>query len=172
VTVTVTVAVSAPGPVTEAVTLSATPLPYEPREHRDNAGRKRYDVRFVLGGCGADKDGDLDRGTDFRGFTAGYCVGASLVGPCDSRCAFCDVEARAFRGTRRFVTQFGVADLSVSHADEKLARDVKNLEGVMRQRASTMGSGHAPHRADGVTTASARRVRAVVPSARRVRVSA
>jgi hypothetical protein len=33
--------------------------------------------------------------------------------------------------------------LRIAHADEELARDVKDVEGVMRKRASDVGSGHA-----------------------------
>jgi hypothetical protein len=34
--------------------------------------------------------------------------------------------------------------MRIPHGDEHLARDVKNLEGMVRERASSMGSGHAP----------------------------
>jgi hypothetical protein len=107
-------------------------LSNKPREHGDDARRERYDLGFVFGGCGADEDGDLDRGADFGGFTAGYRVGARLVGTSDSRCALGDVEARAFRGTRGFVAKFGIADLRVADGDEELASDAKDLERVMR----------------------------------------
>jgi hypothetical protein len=57
---------------------------------------------------------------------------------------FRDVEACALRRARRFVAKLRIADLRIAHADEHLTRDVKDMEAVMRKRASGMGSGHAP----------------------------
>ena len=84
-------AVTAPGPVSEAGRGARPRLSNESREHCDDAGCERDDLRFVLGGCGTHEDGDLNRGPDFGGFTAGYRVGTSLVGTCDTRGAFRDV---------------------------------------------------------------------------------
>jgi hypothetical protein len=119
------------------------PLSNEPREHRDDARRKRYDLFFILHASSSDEDSDFDRRADFRGFATRYCVGARFVRASDACCTLSDVEARPFRGARRLVTKFRIAYLRVAHADEQLARNVKHMEGMMRKRASGMGSGHA-----------------------------
>ncbi len=121
-----------------------TLLFYEPCEHGNDPRREGHDLRFIVGGRGANEDGDLDRGANFGGFATGYRIGTRLIGTRNARRAFRDVEASSFRGSRCFVPEFGVSDLRIAHADEELASDVKYLEAMMRQRASSMGSGHAP----------------------------